>query len=484
MVGAGSTSVPVSSQSARSSNLKDQVKQKLWLITDDLRQAKTEDEIFFLAVFIVALLRSGNRYCRADRPSVLEMRLFIAIQLWSVPYVLSYSQNPLYTPEFCPWAPEISRSQSYCRLVDEIDVKAHSQGFVDHVENAGDGEGVLQGPHKCIGKYCVWFKSEFSGQEMAIITTSENSQRIGRPSFAKPNTHLSSSHFRMTQIPGKGVGMIAARTIHRGEQIVAARPVMLVHRQLIDELALEDQHRLLETAMDQLPPTRQQQFLAQAGEVGGHEIEDIMFTNSFQISLGQGYSQHFGNFPEVSRYNHDCRPNVAFYIDQNLTHHTHAIRDIQAGEELTISYLDSFRARSVRQERARASWGFSCTCPQCSLPKAEADASDARLYSIYQVENQAADYSNENTTPAMVEDLIRLYKAERLDFKIGDAYTIAALNYNLFGMVEMAKMYAKLSLEQGLLEHGPDALDREAMRILMDDPKGHWSYNRRPYVEK
>ncbi|KAK9771139.1 hypothetical protein AB5N19_00367 [Seiridium cardinale] len=236
--------------------------------------------------------------------------------------------------------------------------------------------------------------------------------------------------------------------------------------------------------MAQLPPAEQQQFLAQAGEFGGHKISDIMFTNSFQISVQGQDGQYFGNFPAVSRFNHDCRPNVAFYIDETLTHHTHAIRDIQPGEELTISYLDSFRAREVRQARAHASWGFACTCPQCSLPKEDADASDARLYSIYQVENKLADLSSKDVSPDMIEQLIDLYKRERLDFKMADAYTIAALNYNLFGMADEAKEYANLSIEQGLIEHGPGAPDIEAMRSLLADGKGHWTYNRRPYSEK
>ncbi|KAF3016754.1 SET domain-containing protein 5 [Neopestalotiopsis sp. 37M] len=230
--------------------------------------------------------------------------------------------------------------------------------------------------------------------------------------------------------------------------------------------------------MAHLSEEKREKFLAQAGELGGHRILDIMFTNSFQINLGGHDGQHFGNFPDVSRFNHDCRPNVAFYIDGNLTHHTHAIRDIEPGEELTISYLDSFRAREVRQQRAHASWGFACTCSQCSLSKDEADVSDARLYSIYEVENLLADLGNGKVTAEMIERLIDLYKQERLHFKIADAYTLAALNYNILGMAEMAQKYAQLSIDQGILEHGPEAPDIEAMRLLLANPQGHWTYNR------
>ncbi|KAK7951304.1 SET domain-containing protein 5 [Apiospora aurea] len=287
------------------------------------------------------------------------------------------------------------------------------------------------------------------------------------------------SHFRVVAVPGKGIGLVATRLIRRGEEIMTARPAVVAHEDLVDELELASQNALLDHAARVLPGERRKRFLAQAGELGGHRIADIMFTNSFQVSLGLQGEPHFGNFPEVSRLNHDCRPSIAYYIDENLTHHTHAVRDIQPGEELIISYLDSFRARSVRQARARASWGFSCGCSQCSLPEAEAEASDARLVSIYQVETQLTDLNNANVSTSTIDRLVALYKEERLDHKIADAYTLAALNYNTFGVEATAKEYAKLSLEQGLLEHGHDSADMEAMRIVAVDPKSHWSWNTR-----
>lgn len=118
---------------------------------------------------------------------------------------------------------------------------------------------------------------------------------------------------------------------------------------------------------------------------------------------------------------------------------------------MTISYLDYFRAGSVRQARTCASWGFPCGCSQCVLLEAEAEASDARLFSIYQVENQVTNLKNANVSASTIEKVIALYKEERLDHKMADAYTLAALNYNTFGLEAKSKDYAKLSLEQGLL---------------------------------
>jgi hypothetical protein len=81
----------------------------------------------------------------------------------------------------------------------------------------------------------------------------------------------------------------------------------------------------------------------------------------------------------------------------------------------------------------------------------------------------------------MIEQLLALYKKERLEFKIAGAYTLAALSYNMFGKLGMARKYARQSVEAGLLESGPDALDVREMRDLADDPKSHWSWNMKPH---
>ncbi|KAK6842088.1 short/branched chain specific acyl-CoA dehydrogenase [Apiospora arundinis] len=393
-------------------------------------------------------------------------------------YVFSRAQAqqspdwPSYNGEICPWNPFHRPFSMSCPISDPHKLKL----TYDETDAA---EHRWIGPHSCLGRFCVWSNDGYGDGGASIVTTLSNKHKVAQISKRAHDVDHDTSHFQAAAIPGKGIGLVATRLIRRGERIMAMRPALVVHEDLIDELALDSQNKLLDQATRALPEERRGIFLAQAGELGGHRIADILFTNSFQVSLSMGGDWHFGNFPEVSRLNHDCRPNLAFYIDQNLTHRTHAIRDIQAGEELTISYLDSFRARAVRQARAHASWGFSCRCSQCSLSDAEAEASDARLFSIYQVENQLTDLKNANVSTLTVEKLVALYKEERLDHKIADAYTLAALNYNTFGLEAMAKAYAKLSLEQGLLEHGPDSADMEAMRILAIDPKSHWTWNTR-----
>lgn len=212
----------------------------------------------------------------------------------------------------CPWpALELSLTQGAINsegyeplysVFDEVSTEWRS--------NHGRPENEVnswKGPATCKGKYCVWANEAFGDEGFSMVTTFANSRQIQNRTMST-NTAYRSPLFRTIEIPGKGLGMVATGTIRRGERILAAQPAVLVHRNVIDEIGLEDQHQLLDAAAAQLPPRRRAQFLAQAGELGGHRTTDVMFTNSFQVHLGGQEGRHFGNFPEVSRFNHDCRP--------------------------------------------------------------------------------------------------------------------------------------------------------------------------------
>lgn len=181
---------------------------------------------------------------------------------------------------------------------------------------------------------------------------------------------------------------------------------------------------------------------------------------------------------------------MQFYIDPHMTHHTHAVKPIQPGEELTISYVDAFAARSVRRDRALRSWGFACACAHCSLPDRLARASDDRLWQLYEAENRLAAWGDEDsssfssaTAPVEmrdVEHLLALYRQEGLDQShAADVLVHAALNYNAFGEEALAAEYALLAVEAGMLEKGPESRHVKTMTLLLEDPKQHWSWRRR-----
>jgi hypothetical protein len=333
---------------------------------------------------------------------------------------------------------------------------------------------------------------------MVAITTSPNLKRL-KKMFDDPNAHGSSltspPPFHLAEIKGKGLGLVANTTLRRGDRLMQVPPAVLIHRSFLEQVPAHAQIPLLEAAVTELPAPLQQAFLSQMSHSDphqeqheyhslAHKISAILATNSFQLDLGggggQGQGQHYANYPHASRFNHDCRPNVVFHLDpRTLAHTTTVVRDVQPGEELAISYLDSLEPRAARQARAQQVWGFKCSCAQCMLGEKEAAKSDRRVQEILQIERKLEDISSKGVNGKLLEKLVRLYQEERLDAKVAGAYTLVALNYNMLGDAKKAGKYAKLAHEAVVMERGETAADAEAMRVLAENPRGHFTWRRR-----
>lgn len=70
-----------------------------------------------------------------------------------------------------------------------------------------------------------------------------------------------------------------------------------------------------------------------------------------------------------SKINHDCNPNAEpTFPWSNHVLAIKAIRDIDIGEEITISYLDECfleRSRHSRQKELKENYLFVCHCAKC-----------------------------------------------------------------------------------------------------------------------
>ncbi|CAN8099286.1 unnamed protein product [Discula destructiva] len=383
---------------------------------------------------------------------------------------------------FCAWNPLLPLRTDICPSISD-----HSLRKIEHGAHEDTSPGFSAvanqtswvGPKHCVNKYCVYSHRQFAGG-IVVITDRENAKRIAQiPQLAIARAEP--PPFSATAIPGKGIGLVANRTIKRGESIMLWQPTFVIHRKLTDDLSPEDLQYTLDAALLKLPAPRRRAFLQQLGQFGGHRVSDILLTNAFQMDFGgegeEGH--HLGNFPDVSRFNHDCRPNVAFRIDEHAAHYTHAVRDIAAGEELTLSYMNPFETHAVRQRHILSSWGFMCSCPHCSQSEDEIAKSDARLYEIDELVAALEHFTDSSVSVQTIERLLELYELERLDAKIHGAQVIAALNYNLFGDAQKAKKYAQMAIHSGNVEFGPEAGDVKAMQELAKDPERHFTWKKR-----
>ncbi|KAH6883366.1 hypothetical protein BKA58DRAFT_35533 [Alternaria rosae] len=92
--------------------------------------------------------------------------------------------------------------------------------------------------------------------------------------------------------------------------------------------------------------------------------------NSFGIrSLEDDGSEFFGYgcWPAASYFNHSCGPNIE-KRREGRTWFFKAGKDIQAGQELCITYLSGEErklSRGKRMLRLKKTWGFDCGCVRC-----------------------------------------------------------------------------------------------------------------------
>lgn len=139
-----------------------------------------------------------------------------------------------------------------------------------------------------------------------------------------------------------------------------------------------------------------------------------------------------GLFLCYSRLNHSCSPNV-YNCFNEVTGKimVHAFRDIEAGEEITTSYIELLRTPEQRAKDLEK-WCFTCTCEACKDPKAA--ASRKRRQRLFATD-QAIAYHH-MTDPDM-----------RARFK-----SLDTLPKTISGKLSCMEEYIKLLEEEGLID--------------------------------
>lgn len=107
-----------------------------------------------------------------------------------------------------------------------------------------------------------------------------------------------------------------------------------------------------------------------------------------------------GVFLQASRFNHSCRPNVSRYWDSDTQEMVfRAIRDVQAGDELCLSYIDVdvLATRAQRVAGIEPAFRFTCVCEACTLKGEEAQVSDRRRTSLKRLYEEIGKCGKEPT---------------------------------------------------------------------------------------
>ncbi|XP_064411833.1 histone-lysine N-methyltransferase SMYD3 isoform X2 [Latimeria chalumnae] len=79
-----------------------------------------------------------------------------------------------------------------------------------------------------------------------------------------------------------------------------------------------------------------------------------------------------GLYPSMSLLNHSCSPNCVIVFDGRRLL-LHATQEIQANEELTVSYIDVLAPTQERQSQLKSQYCFTCDCQRCQAQDKDVD---------------------------------------------------------------------------------------------------------------
>lgn len=356
------------------------------------------------------------------------------------------------------------------------------------------------GRHNETEEFCIFSNPDFAGgRGITILTTPAEAVAIAQsPAFAEGDLYkgvkdfnaAASDKWHVEEVPNKGMGLVASRNLAMGDHIMSVSAAIMTDFDIWDHVSVDQVRRMQTEGIGHLPKNHREIFMNLSTHDGADSHEEqvykIILTNAFDISDVEIITRpkdaqsvnFFTVFPEVSRMNHDCRPNAHYYWDPDtFTQNVFATRDILAGEEITITYVELLLPRDERVARLDETWHFPCACSSCTQVDRIVEASDARISQILDLQGQFTDYTAaSHATPEMAEALVSLYEQERLYSRLYEAYTYAAVEFNAVGRVWEAIKYARLAIRHGFVAAGPKNDDHYELAALAENPTTHWSY--------
>lgn len=287
--------------------------------------------------------------------------------------------------------------------------------------------------------------------------------------------------YTIKPITGKGQGFVAASKISKGTRILLGVPLLKTPDSTGDISSAET---IVLREVKNFTKDQQRAFFALQNVQGRRctPVLGIVMTNILPL----GASNSGGLFLEASRINHSCQPNAQYAWNDNLGHLTvHALRDIDANHEITISYISGvLLGYAERQRHLMDAFSFACTCELCSLPLTARNDSDYKLDQIRSIEDAATDL--DQVLERLAKFLSQVYRLFEL-LEVEGIYniSIARACFNAFQIAAMvgdkarAKVFAERVYTARKVLAGDDNPTTIEFKYLAEQPVDYHLYGKK-----
>ncbi|KAF7297890.1 ER lumen protein-retaining receptor [Mycena chlorophos] len=250
------------------------------------------------------------------------------------------------------------------------------------------------------------------------------------PGFPQPlPSPPASPAFRLADIPGKGKGLIATRSLKQGDLILVERPLMITTvgvpvkypetftQAQIAQHSLNEFERYAAIVVDRLEESRREAFFALqnshtedgSGPIVGRTRTNGLGLANLQPGASGLESMYSAICDHISRLNHSCSPNTQPKFNRAMfAFELYAVREIAEGEELTFQYIDITRPAAERVEACKP-YAFKCTCTACIEPTEESDARRQAIKAFLPIVRAWS------TNPALADDWLINKCLEQID---------------------------------------------------------------------
>lgn len=301
--------------------------------------------------------------------------------------------------------------------------------------------------------------------------------------------------FSIKDIPGKGSGVVASCPIVCGTLLVLEAPLAVgdgpgwsaAAQQVQQKMASKPSHsteeawewkkaaydRLLQDLFASLPADKQSAVMELHDCYQAPSAEKTLAGIWFTNSLPRGPDENVGMLcPTVSRFNSSCKPNTMYSWVEGLgAQQVRAIRNIEAGEELCVCYIDPRDTTAARQHEL-AKFNFTCTCETCLAADPNSDSNRARIQKLDEAVGRCG-VTHPDLALKLVEELVALHEAECLTIPqymarlMNDAFQISVAAGKPKAVV---KGYAEKAYKPLVVGYGTQYEVARMMKRFVDNP--------------